>query len=32
LLKEENYNAIFEEMESTNKIKEILNGLTTTKK
>lgn len=28
LLKEENYNAIFEEMESTNKIKEILNGLT----
>ena len=32
LLKDENYNAIFEEMESTNKIKEILNGLTTTKK
>ena len=32
LLKEDNYNAIFEEMESTNKIKEILNGLTTTKK
>ncbi|KAF2341315.1 prephenate dehydrogenase [Flavobacterium tistrianum] len=32
LLKEEDYNAIFEEMESTNKIKEILNGLTTTKK
>ncbi|WP_417939386.1 prephenate dehydrogenase [Flavobacterium sp. RS13.1] len=28
LLKEEDYNAIFEEMESTNKIKEILNGLT----
>ncbi|WP_433764780.1 prephenate dehydrogenase [Flavobacterium ginsenosidimutans] len=32
LLKEEDYNAIFHEMESTNKIKEILNGLTTTKK
>ncbi len=28
LLKEEDYKAIFEEMESTNKIKEILNGLT----
>lgn len=28
LLKEEDYNAIFEEMESTNKIKGILNGLT----
>lgn len=28
LLKEDDYNAIFEEMESTNKIKEILNGLT----
>jgi prephenate dehydrogenase len=32
LLADDNYNAIFEEMESVNKIREILNGITTTKK
>ncbi len=32
LLEADDYQAIFEEMESTNKIKEILNGITTIKK